>query len=83
VPFVVGESCDDNELRENKEDVCKEADSRQIGWVGQDEGEEWDGDDEERAKVHPCLAIHSVVLLEVEDVLKAQVPLVAILNGLK
>ena len=70
-------------MRENKEDVCKEADSRQIGWVGQDEGEKWDGDDEERAKVHPCLAIHSVVLLEVEDVLKAQVPLVAILNGLK
>ena len=70
-------------MREDKEDVCKEAEARQIGWVGQDEGEEWDGDDEERAEVHPCLPLHSVVLLEVEDVLKGQVPPVAILNGLK
>ena len=77
-----GKTCDDNELREDEEDVCKEADSRQIGQVRQEEGEDWDGDDEERAEVNSCLPlIHSFLLLE--DVLEGQVPPVAICNGLK
>ena len=71
-----GETCDDNELREDKEDICKEAQARQIGQAGGDKGEKRDGDNEERAEVHPPLPLHVVLLLE--DVL----PAVANLNGL-
>ena len=40
-------TCDDNELREDKEDICEEAKTRGKGQVGQREKrEEWDGDNE-------------------------------------
>ena len=63
-----GKTCDDNQLREDKEDICKEAEARQIGEkvVGQlEKGEKWEGENEERGKVHPHLPIHlRVILLE-------------------
>ena len=59
-----GKTCDDNQLREDKEDICKEAQARQVGQAGHDKGEKRDGDNEERAKVHPHLPLHGVILLE-------------------
>ena len=73
------ETCDDNQLREDKEDICKEVQARQIGQAGGDKGEKRDGDNEERAEVHPHLPLHGVLLLE--DVLP-RVPPVTNRNGL-
>ena len=45
--FLSSKTCDDNELREDKEDICEEAKTREKGQVGQREKrEEWDGDNE-------------------------------------
>ena len=49
---------------EDKEDICKEAEARQIGQVGRDKGEKGDGDNEEGAQVHLHLPLHRVLLLE-------------------
>ena len=58
-----GGTCDDDQLREDKEDVRKETEARQM-LVRPNKGEEWDGDNQERADVHFHLPVHSVIFLE-------------------
>ena len=56
-----GETCDDNELREDKENICKEAETRQVGQARQEKGEKGDGEDQKRAEVPSHLPIRCVI----------------------
>ena len=58
-----GGTCDDDQLGEDKEDVRKETEARQM-LVRPNKGEERDGDNQERAEVYFHLPVHSVVHLE-------------------
>ena len=51
-------------MRENKEDICKEAKARHRGQVEPKKGEKGDGEDEERARVHPHLPLFHSANLE-------------------
>ena len=59
----MGGTCDDGKLREDKDYVCEETETRQV-LVRPNKGEERDGDNQERADVHFHLPVHSVVHLE-------------------